>query len=221
VPVSPHRLHKAASYLPLLEAIGGQGEARSCDYTVQEEERQAARVLLEAHGAGNGRPCVILHPGANWSHKRWAPERFAALGDRLAERHAVHVVITGGPDDQGLVEQVARTMHQPAIVLAGRTTLRQFGGCVAQANLVIANDTGVLHLAAALSRPLIALYGPTSPALTGPLGDAQRIVVIHHPDCCPRVPCTRPAQGADHPGMDAITVEEVYAAASAMLTRFV
>ena len=159
---------------------------------------------------------MILHPGANWAHKRWAPDRFAALGDRLAAEQQARIVITGGPDDRALAESITARMRQSAVLLVGRTTLRQLGACLEQARLVVSNDTGVLHIAAALGRPVVALYGPTSPVLTGPLGHPQRTVVLHHPDCCPQIPCYQPDR-PPHPGMDTITVHEVYDAATQLL----
>jgi len=217
VPVPRPPRHKAFTYLPLLEAVGlSAGDGEPYDYAVSEAERDAARALLNRVGALDGRPMVILHPGANWAHKRWAPDRFAAIGDRLAATKGVRVVITGGPDDRPLAESIRQQMRQPATVLAGETSLRQLGACLEQSQLVISNDTGVLHIAAALARPLVALYGPTSPALTGPLGDPQRTVVLHHAGCCPRIPCDRPDRPA-HPGMGSITVEEVYGAAVQLL----
>ena len=211
---SPGAVHKAASYLPLM------GESASAsglvfDYTVSDDERREARALLAGHGLTDGGPFVILHPGANWDHKRWPVERFAQLGSRLAAAGA-RIAVTGSPDDSQLAAAVAGGMQQPPVVLAGRTTLRGLAACLEHAAVVVSNDTGVLHLAAALSRPVIALYGPTSPALTGPLGDPQRIAVLHHPDCCPRIPCLEPDRPA-HPGMTAITVDEAYAAACKLL----
>ncbi len=217
VPVPTGLHHKAATYFPLLESVGRPEPIGAYDYTVSEAERQGARTLLNEQGSANGRPLIILHPGANWPHKRWAPERFAQVGDRLATTRNAHVVITGGPDDVGLAESVKQQMRQPATLLAGRTTLRQLGGCLAHARLVISNDTGVLHMAAALSRPLVALYGPTAPAVTGPLGDPKTHVVLHHPDCCPQVPCYQSDRGPAHPGMNTITVEEAYAASCRLL----
>ena len=215
-PVGGAPVHKAATYLRLLDAVGLSGrEAGGFDYIVDEAERRMARALLQGLPEGDGPP-VILHPGANWDHKRWAPERFAALGDRLAETRGARIGITGAPNDRPLVEAIRHRMRQPALGLAGRTSLRELGACLERAQLVVANDTGVLHIAAALRRPLLALYGPTSPALTGPLGGAPRTVVLHHPDCCPRVPCYRPHHPS-HPGMEAITVDEAYAAACQLL----
>ncbi|MBI3021576.1 MAG: lipopolysaccharide heptosyltransferase II [Candidatus Omnitrophica bacterium] len=210
--------HKAFSYLPLLEAVGLSGARHPYEYTVSDEERRAARKWLEMHRIANGRPLVALHPGANWPHKRWPPERFAALGDRLVATQRAQVMITGGPGDVALAHSIREAMRQPATLLAGQTGLRQLGACLEEARLVVSNDTGVLHIAAALRRPIVALYGPTSPTLTGPLGDPQRMVVLHHADCCPRIPCYNPNQPA-HRGMEAITVDEVYDAARQMLQR--
>lgn len=208
--------HKALGYLALLEAFGYVAAPGPYDYAVSEPERQAARAFLAREGLGPEEPLVILHPGANWVHKRWPPERFAEAGDRLAQRERVRLAITGGPHDVELAEEIRRRMRHPATVLAGRTTLRQLAACLEQAQLVISHDTGVLHIAAALGRPVVALYGPTSPALTGPLGDPERTVVLHHPDCCPQIPCFSPDR-PPHPGMASITVEEVVAAAQRLL----
>jgi ADP-heptose:LPS heptosyltransferase len=87
---------------------------------------------------------------------------------------------------------------------------------LAHADLLIAADTGVLHTACALGRPVVALFGPTSPALTGPLGHPDITAVIHHAESCPRVPCYR-LHHPSHPGMASISVDEVFQAASGML----
>ena len=101
-------------------------------------------------------------------------------------------------------------------MLVGQTTFREAAACVERASLVVSNDTGMLHDAAALGRPVVALYGPTSPAMTGPLGATKQVRVIHHAGCCPSIPCYAP----DHPGspgMESISVDEVHAAAEALL----
>jgi heptosyltransferase-2 len=213
--------HKALSYLPLLETVGLTVESGPYpyEYVVRDEERRAAREMLRASGAAiDGTPVIVLHPGANWPHKRWAPERFAALGERLAATQQVQIVVTGGPNDAELVASITQRMRQSAMTLAGRTTLRQLAAVLEQAQLVVSNDTGVLHIAAALRRPVVALYGPTSPTLTGPLGDSTRTTVIHHPECCPQIPCFSPER-PPHPGMEAITVNEVYEATCQLLAQ--
>ena len=223
--VSPDSMprHKAFSYLPLLEAMGLSVVLHPYEYTVSAEERYAARDKCQPpfpaqKVSDTSGPLIVFHHGAKWPHKRWAADRFATLGDRVVAAHQARVVITGGPGDVALAESIKQGMHQSAILVAGKTTLRQLGALVEQAHLVVSNDTGVLHIAAALHRPMVALYGPTSPLLTGPLGDPQRTVVLHHADCCPRIPCRRPDRPA-HPGMDSITVEEAYDAAHRLLMQ--
>lgn len=212
VPVPSRRRHKALEYLPLLEAAGLRAEEGWCRYVVTEEERRAAQRLLGSLGL-DGRPFAVLHPGANWAHKRWPVERFATLGDRLSAAGAA-VLVTSGADDAALAEAVTGGMRHDAQRLPPGTSLRQAAACLEQASLIVTNDTGIAHVAAALQRPLVALFGPTSPAYTGPLGDAARTRVLHHPDCCPVMPCLKAAP--PHPGMTAISVEEAAGAALAL-----
>jgi heptosyltransferase-2 len=212
-PASP-MVHKALAYLPLLGVNGAP--VSGFDYTVSEDERREARALLQKAVPGQG-PLVMLHPGANWPHKRWPPERVAELGDRLASACGARIVITGSPDDRALAEGIRSRIPAPSTVLAGKTTVRQLAACLEQAQLLVSNDTGILHIAAALRRPLVALYGPTSPLLTGPLGDTSRMRVLHHQDCCPTIPCMRPGREPGHAGMASISVDEAFAAARELL----
>ncbi len=215
-PVVPQ--HKALTYLPLLGVVGLRGSSGPYEYVVGPQERRAALERLAAAGL-DGRRVVVLHPGANWPHKRWAPARFAALADRLVASHGVAVLVTGGPQDVGLGEAIRQAMRQSPVLLIGRTSLRELAACLERADLVVTNDTGILHVAAALGRPVVGLYGPTSPQFTGPFGNPRQTIVIHHPEGCPRVPCVQRPTDPPHPGMDAIPVEEVYDAASRLLTR--
>jgi lipopolysaccharide heptosyltransferase II len=212
-PAAP--MHKGLAYLRLLEPLGIRQSTGRYAYMTTAEEREFAHERLRRQGLTLERPIVVCHPGANWAHKRWLPERFAEVATRL-RRHGVVVLLTGGPDDAALVEQVNRHMDVPAPTLVGQTTFREMAACLELAALVVSHDTGILHVAAALGRPIVGLYGPTSPELTGPLGDPALTRVIHHPDCCPAIPCMQPHHpGA--PGMASIAADEVYAAACDLL----
>ena len=221
VPMLSGPVHRAGTYLALLRALDPEPASHPARppvyqyYPVAEERTQAAALLTES-GLRPDEPFIALHPGANWEHKRWPAARFAELGDTLQARLGLRVVMTGTGSDQPLLQPLASRMRQPPILLAGRTTLRQAAAVLERARLVVSNDTGMVHLASAMGRPVVALYGPTSPALTGPLGPAERTVVIHHPGCCPCVPCYQPHHPG-FPGMESISVEEVHEAAKKLL----
>ncbi len=209
------RMHKSHTYQPLLEAVGlTAAQSSTYDYTVTELERIEAAALLNQHRLKSG--FALLHIGANWFHKRWPLERFAALADQLIEKQSMQVAITGGPDEVKDAETVQQSMRNPAVMLAGKTSLRQLAACCERAGVMVANDTGVLHIAAALKKPVVALFGPTDPAITGPLGEPSKTVVIHHPDSCPKIPCYEP-DTPPHAGMARISVDEVYSAALKLL----
>ncbi len=220
VPRPPAPRHKAEEYLELLRPLGGGAPPRlACEYAPSPEEHaQAAQLLRDAGIGERQQPFIVLHPGANWAHKRWPAESFAELAADLM-RDGMPVLVTGAAADQPLADAIlARMVPDVPALLVGRTAIRQLAAVLERARLVVSNDTGALHLAVALRRPVVALYGPTSPVLTGPYGDPAVTRVIHHPGCCPIVPCSQP----DHPGfpgMRSITVEEVARAARDLLQR--
>lgn len=216
VSVEPHKGHKAATYLKLLDKDNPSAGDLRYEFFLDQKERDDASALLEKNRVRKGQPFVILHPGANWFHKRWPAERFAKLGDWLVQKYQIRVLVTGAPEDLMIGESINRRMEQPVLSLVGRTTPRQLAAILEKSRLLISNDTGIMHVAVALSRPAVALYGPTDPELTGPLGDAQKTVVIHHRDCCPSIPCYLPGH-PELPGMHAITVEQVQEAVGSLL----
>ena len=118
---------------------------------------------------------TIVHPGAAAPARRWPPDRFAAVARALiADGH--HVVITGGPTEQDLVQHVSRAAGAEPMF---SPTLLELAGAVAKARLVVCGDTGVAHLASAYSTPSVLLFGPVSPAEWGPPADPRHIVIWH------------------------------------------
>ena len=208
--------HKSQTYLALLSGLGLEARPAPYRYQPTEAERREAAAWLHAQGLADGRRLLIVHPGANWWHKRWPPERFAQAADRLARATGGCIALTGAAEDLPLVERVQSRMATPPLILAGKTTVPQMAACLSHASLMLSNDTGVMHLAAAVGCPVVALYGPTAPAFVGPLGDPQRTRVLHHPDCCPEIPCAQP-EHPGYPGMNAISVDEVSNAAQQLL----
>jgi ADP-heptose:LPS heptosyltransferase len=121
---------------------------------------------------------VVVHPGASVASRRWPADRFAEVARHLAAKGR-HVVVTGGPDERVLAESVARQANLPeSAVLAGRLGLGDLAALVADAALVISNDTGVGHLATAYGTPSVLLFGPTPPQTWGPPADRPQHVAL-------------------------------------------
>jgi lipopolysaccharide heptosyltransferase II len=158
---------------------------------------------------------AVLCPGGNWDPKRWPKERFAHLADMLVEECGVKIVITGSDKDAALAEGIRKLMEEPCVVVAGKTDLKQLGALLARASLVVANDTGSMHIAVAVGAPTVALFGPTSPALTGPYGKGRYSVIAAGTGC--DVPCYD-VTCADNRCMQSITVDEALAESRKMLT---
>jgi ADP-heptose:LPS heptosyltransferase len=131
----------------------------------------------------NYAPLVAIHPGRGAAVKRWSLDGWHLLMEQLYSRHQARFIVTGGADETELARQVASTTV-PAHSVAGRTSLPVLAALFEQCSLVVGPDSGPLHLAVAMRRPTIHLYGPVSPALFGPWGDPAYNVVIHQSLAC-------------------------------------
>jgi lipopolysaccharide heptosyltransferase I len=158
VDVGTPEQHATQRYLKVAAELGCDAGDVQYPFHVTADDRTKVSELL----GGIERYAVML-PGTNWATKRWPVERFAGLVQPMRERLDLQTIVAGGPDDFALGETIGG-----AVNLAGRTSLRQLVALVERAAVVIANDSGPMHIAAALKRPLVALYGPTNPVRTGP-----------------------------------------------------
>jgi heptosyltransferase-1 len=134
--------------------------------------------------AALGRPLVVLHPGARWPTKLWPAASWAQLADWLIREKGLAVVITGSAGDGEMAAQITAHMEEKALNLAGRTSLGELAGIMQKARLAVTADTGPMHLTAALGTKVVAIFGPTSPARTGPFGAGHRVVRLGL-DCSP------------------------------------
>lgn len=146
---------------------------------------------------------AVLVPGARWETKRWPPERFGELASLLP----MESVVVGGKGDEDIASRVVANSKGKAVSLVGKTGLKELAGVIKGAAFVVSNDSGPMHIAAALGVPVFAIFGPTSPALTGPYGNAH-LIIKADVECAP---CFKRKCGHVR-CLESITVKEVYGA---------
>jgi heptosyltransferase-1 len=173
VPVTDHdHTHAVDRYGLVVEALGGERGPKRFHVPLTESARRWADEQL----APWPRPWLMLGVGSRWMTKRWPPTHFAVLARRALERFGGAVVFVGGGDEAALARSVAEHLPRPALDLTGRTSLPQLAAVLARADVMIANDTGPLHLATALGRPVVAPYTCTKVVRTGPYGFPHQAV---------------------------------------------
>lgn len=156
---------------PQPSPVETEGETRPSSSTRRDE------TLLPLRGRLPTPPYAVLVPGAsNGAAKRWPPRLWAQLGDRLAADLGLTLVIAGGATERALAQDIVDIAAAPMANLAGSTSLEDLMCLLADAEVVVAGDTGPLHLAAAVGTPVVGIYGPTDPAHTGALNERAEVV---------------------------------------------
>ncbi|HWP17973.1 MAG TPA: glycosyltransferase family 9 protein [Burkholderiaceae bacterium] len=207
----PDAGHETERLLRLCAAIGVPADGFELEFPVRREDRRA----LHALWPGGTAPAAyaVVHPGAQLPSRRWPAERFARVADMLAGQ-GLAVVLTGTAGERGLACQVRAAMRSPAIDLAGRTGLWEMGALLEGARLLVSNDTGVTHVAAALGTPTIVVSSGGEVRRWQRLDDSRRRVLWRQMPCRP---CAHARCPIGHPCALAIGVDEVTAAAGEML----
>lgn len=178
--------------------------------------QMAGRDSLRRFGvSGEALALVALCPGSvNSRAKRWPAERYAALADRLIEELGAQVLLIGSAAETEVSLEVARKMRNQATVLTGHTNLAELVAILSLVDLLVTNDTGPAHIASALGRPTLVIFGPTNPLTTRPFSPFAEIV-RQPPDCAP---CMLRDCPIDHRCMTAIAPDEVFNRARTMLS---
>jgi lipopolysaccharide heptosyltransferase II len=218
------RQHEVLWDLELAAAAGASDAFRNPSLRVVTDAATQMGARLEQLGVHAGDTVIGIHGGAvNGSAKRWPAMHWAALADRLIGTHGFKVVLTGSAGERHITDDVVgRMAHQP-IVLTGETNIDELLAVLARCDLVISGDSGPLHMAVALGRPTVSLYGPTDPAIYGPTPrPGQEAVVIRRDLACS--PCYNLLATAECPHgrpscMIDISVGKVLGAALTVLER--
>lgn len=184
-------------------------------FDIPGEADAAVKRLLDDFGiSGPPRPSamaaqvgryMVFHPGARWETKRWPDEKWSELADSFSKSAGLPVIFTGSGGESGMVKEIING-RKNLFNAAGRLTLLELSALLKGAELMVTVDSGPMHIAAALSTPIVALFGPTSTAKTGPRSGGPVELVTARFDCAP---CFKRDCGVKPNCMDAITAAEV------------
>ena len=154
---------------------------------------------------------IGVNPGATYgSAKRWYPDRFAAVSEKLAAEWSAKIVIFGGPGETDMAADIEQRLGKGTCLnLAGKTTIRELMALIKRCNFFITNDSGPMHVAAALDVPVVAIFGSTDHTGTSPYSH-KAVVVRQDVECAP---CKLRECPTDHRCMTAVTVDDVLDAA--------
>lgn len=200
------REHQVVTYKRLLAPLGiGVSETKPRLY-VTEKEVLEAKELLYQRGYKEGKKLVGMNPGAAYgSAKCWMPERFREVALKLLEDDDVSIIFFGDPATGGLIKEICSGLPERVMDLAGVTSLRELACLIKVCDVIVTNDSGPMHIAAAFDVPIVAFFGSTDEKKTGPYGQPE--AVIHkHVSCSP---CFKRVCPIDFRCMREISVKEV------------
>jgi heptosyltransferase-2 len=207
-------LHQADYYLGLLRSFGVSQVERIPRLKLKPEVTEKGLALLDGLGIDRNELLISVHPGAAYGEtKRWFPERFAKVMDLLHEPGR-RFLLLGGPGEEPLAEKIIASMAHPTVNIVGKTTIAEALVLISRCVLFLSNDSGLMHAAAAMRIPQVALFGSTDPKKTAPLNDKA---VVIHPRGVSCTPCFKSECQENLECMEAISVDEVYAAAEKLL----
>jgi heptosyltransferase-2 len=207
--------HECYYYLELLRRAGWLAELPPVERVrLQIDPEASARAEEKLRGLGATGPRVALAAGASYgAAKCWPAERYAEVADRLIERYGATVVLLGTPAEREIGERIAGAMRSRPVNLIGQTGTADLGAMLGACRLFVGNDSGAMHVAAAVGLPVVAVFGSTDPDGTAPL-TPERVIVRHRVSCSP---CFLRYCPVDHRCMERIEVDEVFQAAAKML----
>lgn len=179
-------IHETSKNLDVLMQVGIPTPIQNATFAISTKNDQWALSFLADHQIKQTLPIITIHPGSPIDIKRWKPERFAELANWLITQKRAQVLFVGVSDEIQLITQIQALMQYESINFAGKTTLPQLASILQKSSMFIGNDSGPMHLAAAVGIPTIGLYGPGDPKRFGPVG--EKCYTIQKKNDCP--PCT-------------------------------
>jgi heptosyltransferase-2 len=200
-------IHQTEYYLFILKAMGWSTKNRYPVLYISPEDIKQARRSLSLCGIKQDDFLVGLGPGAIYGEtKRWPSDRFAKIGDLAYKKWGAKVVVMGSEKEIDICSSVTNSMVMESVNFGGRTSLGEAMAIIAECDFFLTNDSGLMHIAAALGVPTVAIFGSTNPATTGPSGPFT--MTVKHDIAC--APCLQPECKKDFMCMLSIEVQEVW-----------
>jgi heptosyltransferase-2 len=208
--------HEVYTYKRLLAPLGIENTTTVPQLYLEEDEVKAAKRLLYQRGYQEGKFLIGINVGAAYgSAKCWPADRFRAVAEELLEQDGVYLLFFGDASTASLVKEICHGLPKQAINLAGMTTIRELACLIKSCDVLLTNDSGPMHMGAAIQVRLVALFGSTNEEATGPFGQPE--AVIHkHPSCSP---CFKRTCPIDFRCMKEISINEVLAKVNSQLKR--
>ncbi len=188
-----------------IAALGVPIADRLPEFPLDGEARAFADAFYSQAGL-DGVPCIGINSGGGWYTKRWDPEHFAGLARRLLDTLHCRIVLFWGPGERERAEDIDRKLGGDGKLIPS-CTLKQLGGLLRRCNLLVTNDSGPMHIAAALGVPVVAIFGPTNPRFQGPVGSPSLILRNEGLDC---LGCNLTECPIGLPCMHNLSVDDVY-----------
>lgn len=206
IPVPPRGgdVHNTQFNLDAIEAIGVDIQDRNIYFHVTPNDDEVVGAVLKSEGLA-GKFIAGINAGGGWYTKRWVLERFARLADLLIEQYKASVILLWGPGQKSDVESIQSMMKHKAFI-PPETTLLQLGALLKRCSILISNDSGPMHIAAAVGTPVVGIYGPTNPILQGPYGSRHVVVRNETLEC---LGCNFTRCPIGHPCMRELSVDDV------------
>lgn len=163
--------------------------------------------FFEKISPGSRGTTVGINPGGDWKRKRWSPENFATVADKIIEQFNANIILLGGPGEEDVGEAIRKKMKHDVVNLTGKVTLNELAYIISRFDLLITNDSGPMHIGTATKTPVMAIFGPGDPTLVRPYTSQKLYRQAYKGlDCqpCNNKKCARPVC------LDLITADEVY-----------
>jgi ADP-heptose:LPS heptosyltransferase len=192
LPVEPSFVHEIERRLQLIQQVGATVNTPLLEFHYSREDEEQADQFLHSLNLPANTLLIAMHPGAKDQFKQWPPSHFAALGRQLKHTLPCCILLTGSPSEKPLIEMISSQIEGSRAVY--HLPLRATAALLRKVDLMIANDTGPMHIAFAVKTPTVALFGPTHPLLCGPHAATECHVIATQPTCSPclRKKCHEP-----------------------------